>query len=181
MRLAWFSPMPLVPSGSRPAVPSWWLRPAATHRCLRRSGRPCRAGTESAQLHLCQRLALRPDGLPGRQFLSPRLLAVDFRYPGLMVLHDAISITRGRPLLRTRRAADYRAELPRIIGSNRTVSGGRRVRQPFITLADDSTVRKHQPTVHTPIIARPEGKLPGLRSSLRLAHGRRLGAEAPGS
>jgi glycosyltransferase involved in cell wall biosynthesis len=117
MRLAWFSPMPPVPSGV--AVCSAELVAALRKRheidiyvdedLVSRA-----SGADSAHVFVSRHL-LHPYDLTVYQvgnsshhdYLWPYL----FRYPGLTVLHDAhLHHARAASLLRTRRAADYRTE-----------------------------------------------------------------------
>ena len=117
MRLAWFSPMPPVPTGIAACS-------AELVGALRRQHQidvygdegavARRSGAESAH-HFVWRQRLNPYDLTVYQvgnsshhdYLWPYL----FRYPGLTVLHDAhLHHARAAALLRTRRASDYRAE-----------------------------------------------------------------------
>ena len=117
MRIAWFSPMPPVPTGI--AACSAELVAALRQQHVidvygdeTPAGRA--SGAESAH-NFVPRQRLHPYDLTVYQvgnsshhdYLWPYL----FRYPGLTVLHDAhLHHARAASLLRTRRASDYRAE-----------------------------------------------------------------------
>ena len=117
MRLAWFSPMPPVPSG----VATVSAELIAALRSRHQIDVYCDDGplanapdTESAH-NFVWRHRLRPYDLTVYQvgnsshhdYMWPYL----FRYPGLAVLHDAhLHHARAAALLRTKRADDYRAE-----------------------------------------------------------------------
>ena len=117
MRIAWFSPMPPVPTGiaacSAELVAA--LRQQHEIDVYGDEGPAGRAsGAESAH-NFVPRQRLHPYDLTVYQvgnsshhdYLWPYL----FRYPGLTVLHDAhLHHARAASLLRTRRASDYRAE-----------------------------------------------------------------------
>jgi glycosyltransferase involved in cell wall biosynthesis len=117
MRLAWFSPMPPVPSGV--AVCSAELVAALRKRheidiYVDEDPVSRASGADSAHVFVSRHL-LHPYDLTVYQvgnsshhdYLWPYL----FRYPGLTVLHDAhLHHARAASLLRTRRAADYRTE-----------------------------------------------------------------------
>jgi glycosyltransferase involved in cell wall biosynthesis len=117
MRLAWFSPMPPVPTGvaacSAELVAA--LRQQHVIDVYGDEGPVARAsGAESAHNFVPRQLS-NPYDLTVYQvgnsshhdYLWPYL----FRYPGLTILHDAhLHHARAAALLRTRRASDYRAE-----------------------------------------------------------------------
>ncbi len=117
MRLAWFSPLPPVPTGvaacSAELVAA--LRPQHVIDVYGDEGPVARAsGAESAH-NFVPRQRSNPYDLTVYQvgnsshhdYLWPYL----FRYPGLTVLHDAhLHHARAAALLRTRRSSDYRAE-----------------------------------------------------------------------
>jgi glycosyltransferase involved in cell wall biosynthesis len=117
MRLAWFSPMPPVPSGIAACSAGLVAALGDDHRIDVYVDEPVarRApGTRSAH-EFVWRHRLEPYDLTVYQlgnsshhdFLWPYL----FRYPGLTVLHDVhLHHARAAALLRTRRAADYRSE-----------------------------------------------------------------------
>jgi glycosyltransferase involved in cell wall biosynthesis len=117
MRLAWFSPMPPVPSGIAACSAGLIAALGDEHQIDVYVDEPVTRlapGTWSAH-EFVWRHRLEPYDLTVYQlgnsshhdFLWPYL----FRYPGLTVLHDAhLHHARAAALLRTRRAADYRAE-----------------------------------------------------------------------
>jgi glycosyltransferase involved in cell wall biosynthesis len=117
MRLAWFSPMPPVPSGVAACSAGLVAALGDDHRIDVYVDEPVvrlAPGTRSAH-EFVWRHRMDPYDLTVYQlgnsshhdFLWPYL----FRYPGLTVLHDAhLHHARAAALLRTRRAADYRAE-----------------------------------------------------------------------
>ena len=117
MRLAWFSPMPPVPSGIAACSAGLVAALGNEHRIDVYVDEPVvrlAPGTRSAH-EFVWRHRLDPYDLTVYQlgnsshhdFLWPYL----FRYPGLAVLHDAhLHHARAAALLRTKRAADYRAE-----------------------------------------------------------------------
>ena len=94
-----------------------------------------------------------------------------FRYPGLTVLHDAhLHHARAAPLLRTRRAADYRAEFaanhPDVSpGPGR--AGDRWIRQPPVLLLANDPARGRGVAAHgrarTATGARLDGRASGRR------------------
>jgi glycosyltransferase involved in cell wall biosynthesis len=117
MRLAWFSPMPPVPSGiaacSAGQVAALGLRHQIDVYCD--EGQVASAADTGSAHNFVWRHRLQPYDLTVFQvgnsshhdYMWPYL----FRYPGLTVLHDAhLHHARAAALLRTRRAADYRAE-----------------------------------------------------------------------
>jgi glycosyltransferase involved in cell wall biosynthesis len=126
MRLAWFSPMPPVPSGiaacsaelvdelaARHAIDVYVHETAADQSPVL-SQAQSRAGVRSAHDFIWRHRA-EPYDLPVYQignsshhdYIWPYL----FRYPGLTVLHDAhVHHARAASLLRTRRTADFRRE-----------------------------------------------------------------------
>jgi glycosyltransferase involved in cell wall biosynthesis len=117
MRLAWFSPMPPVPSGIAACSAALVAALGHEHRIDLYVDEPVARlapGTRSAH-EFVWRHRLEPYDLTVYQlgnsshhdFLWPYL----FRYPGLAVLHDAhLHHARAAALLRTKRASDYRAE-----------------------------------------------------------------------
>ena len=117
MRLAWFSPMPPVPSGVAACSAALVAALGDDHHIDVYVDEPVvrlAPGTRSAH-EFVWRHRLDPYDLTVYQlgnsshhdFLWPYL----FRYPGLTVLHDAhLHHARAAALLRTRRADDYRAE-----------------------------------------------------------------------
>jgi glycosyltransferase involved in cell wall biosynthesis len=125
MRLAWFSPMPPVPSGI--AACSAQLVAALTPEhhidvfvdepvakmaaALDDGSAPLRSAHEFLWRHRAEPYDLtvyQVGNSSHHDFLWPYL----FRFPGLAVLHDAhLHHARAAALLRTKRAADYRAEL----------------------------------------------------------------------
>jgi glycosyltransferase involved in cell wall biosynthesis len=125
MRLAWFSPMPPVPSGI--AACSAQLVAALTpeHQidvfvdepvakmaaALGDRSAPPRSAHEFLWRHRAEPYDLtvyQVGNSSHHDFLWPYL----FRFPGLAVLHDAhLHHARAAALLRTKRTADYRAEL----------------------------------------------------------------------
>src|SRR5688500_12093420 len=117
MRIAWFSPMPPVPTGI--AACSSELVAALRQRHVidvyGDEGPAGRAsGAESAH-NFVPRQRLHPYDLTvyqvGNSSHHDYLWLYLFRYPGLTVLHDAhLHHARAASLLRTRRASDYRAE-----------------------------------------------------------------------
>lgn len=126
MRLAWFSPMPPVPSGIAACSAGLVSELRKRHRIdvytdEASSGHgKTRINTEGAQgissaHEFVSRHRINPYDLTVYQignsshhdYLWPYL----FRYPGLTVLHDAhLHHARAAALLRTKRAGDYRAE-----------------------------------------------------------------------
>jgi glycosyltransferase involved in cell wall biosynthesis len=114
MRLAWFSPMPPVPSGV--AVCSAELVSALSTRhqidVYGDEDPVSRAsGADSAHAfvsrHPYDLTVYQVGNSSHHDYLWPYL----FRYPGLTVLHDAhLHHARAASLLRTKRAADYRTE-----------------------------------------------------------------------
>jgi len=118
MRLAWFSPMPPVPSGVAVCSAGLVASLAREHEIDVFVDEPVvrvAPGTRSAHdfvwLHRSTPYDLTVFQLGNsshHDYLWPYL----FRYPGLAVLHDAhLHHARAAALLRNRRAADYRAEL----------------------------------------------------------------------
>jgi len=117
MRLAWFSPMPPVPSGIAACSAGLVPQLRARHQIdvyTDESLGPRAQGTTSAH-DFVSRHRINPYDLTVYQvgnsshhdYLWPYL----FRYPGLTVLHDAhLHHARAAALLRTKRADDYRAE-----------------------------------------------------------------------
>jgi glycosyltransferase involved in cell wall biosynthesis len=117
MRLAWFSPMPPVPSGIAACSAELVGELRMRHQIdVYVDGTPGAAapGADSAHEFIC-RHRINPYDLTVYQvgnsshhdYLWPYL----FRYPGLTVLHDAhLHHARAAQLLRTKRAVDYRAE-----------------------------------------------------------------------
>ena len=117
MRLAWFSPMPPAPSGIAACSADLVGELRRRHHIdvyTDESQDRRAAGTDSAHAFI-SRHRLNPYDLTVYQvgnsshhdYLWPYL----FRYPGLVVLHDAhLHHARAAALLRTRRHADYRAE-----------------------------------------------------------------------
>jgi glycosyltransferase involved in cell wall biosynthesis len=117
MRLAWFSPVPPVPSGIAACSAALVAALGDDHQIDVYVDEPVvrlAPGTRSAH-EFVWRHRRDPYDLTVYQvgnsshhdFLWPYL----FRYPGLTVLHDAhLHHARAAALLRTRRAADYRAE-----------------------------------------------------------------------
>ena len=117
MRLAWFSPMPPVPSGIAACSAGLVAALGDDHRIDVYVDEPVvrlAPGTRSAH-EFVWRHRRDPYDLTVYQvgnsshhdYLWPYL----FRYPGLTVLHDAhLHHARAAALLRTKRAADYRAE-----------------------------------------------------------------------
>jgi glycosyltransferase involved in cell wall biosynthesis len=117
MRLAWFSPMPPVPSGVAACSAELVAALGRRHQIdvYRDEGPLASApGTDSAH-DFVWRHRLRPYDLTVYQvgnsshhdYVWPYL----FRYPGLTVLHDAhLHHARAAALLRTKRPADYRVE-----------------------------------------------------------------------
>jgi glycosyltransferase involved in cell wall biosynthesis len=117
MRLAWFSPMPPVPSGVAVCSAELVAELSKHHEIdvyVDEDPVSRASGADSAHAFVSRHL-LHPYDLTVYQvgnsshhdYLWPYL----FRYPGLTVLHDAhLHHARAASLLRTRRAADYRAE-----------------------------------------------------------------------
>ena len=117
MRLAWFSPMPPVPSGVAACSAELVAALGAQHQIdvYCDEGPVARASGTGSAHNFVWRHRLQPYDLTVYQvgnsshhdYMWPYL----FRYPGLTVLHDAhLHHARAAALLRTRRAADYRAE-----------------------------------------------------------------------
>jgi glycosyltransferase involved in cell wall biosynthesis len=123
MRLAWFSPMPPVPSGIAACSAELVAALSPEHhidvfvdepvaKMAAASGlAPWRSAHEFLWRNREQRYDLtvyQVGNSSHHDFLWPYL----FRYPGLAVLHDAhLHHARAATLLRTRRPNDYRAEL----------------------------------------------------------------------
>jgi len=117
MRVAWFSPMPPVPSGIAACSAELVGELRSRHHIdVYVDGTPgaTPAGADPAH-EFVWRHRINPYDLTVYQvgnsshhdYLWPYL----FRYPGLTVLHDAhLHHARAAQLLRTKRAADYRAE-----------------------------------------------------------------------
>ena len=186
MRLAWFSPMPPVPTGvaacSAELVAA--LRRQHVIDVYGDEGPVARAsGAESAH-HFVPRQRSDPYDLTVYQvgnsshhdYLWPYL----FRYPGLTVLHDAhLHHARAAALLRTRRASDYRAEFAaNHPGADRdlaelAVAGFDNHLYYFWPMTRLVTEASRLTAVHTPIIARTlKAELPNAAvSSIRLGHG----------
>jgi glycosyltransferase involved in cell wall biosynthesis len=186
MRLAWFSPMPPVPTGvaacSAELVAA--LRQQHVIDVYGDEGPVARAsGAESAH-NFVPRHRSHPYDLTVYQvgnsshhdYLWPYL----FRYPGLTVLHDAhLHHARAAALLRTRRASDYRAEFaanhpdadPDL--AELAVAGFDNHLYYSWPMTRLVTVASRLTAVHTPTIARAlKAELPDAAvSSIRLAHG----------
>jgi glycosyltransferase involved in cell wall biosynthesis len=186
MRLAWFSPMPPVPTGvaacSAELVAA--LRQQHVIDVYGDEGSVARAsGAESAH-NFVPRQRSDPYDLTVYQvgnsshhdYLWPYL----FRYPGLTVLHDAhLHHARAAALLRTRRASDYRAEFaanhpdadPDL--AELAVAGFDNHLYYFWPMTRLVTEASRLTAVHTPTIARTlKAELPNAAvSSIRLAHG----------
>jgi len=125
MRLAWFSPMPPVPSGIAACsaqlvsslIPEHHIdvfvdEPVAKMAAaLGDASAPLRSAHEFLWRHRAEPYDLtvyQVGNSSHHDFLWPYL----FRFPGLAVLHDAhLHHARAAALLRTKRSADYRAEL----------------------------------------------------------------------
>jgi glycosyltransferase involved in cell wall biosynthesis len=117
MRLAWFSPMPPVPSGIAACSAELVGELRRRHHVdvyVDGTPRATPPGVDSAH-EFVWRHRINPYDLTVYQvgnsshhdYLWPYL----FRYPGLTVLHDAhLHHARAAQLLRTKRVADYRAE-----------------------------------------------------------------------
>jgi glycosyltransferase involved in cell wall biosynthesis len=117
MRLAWFSPMPPVPSGIAACSAELVGELRRRHQIdvyVDATPEAAAPGTDSAH-EFVWRHRINPYDLTVYQvgnsshhdYLWPYL----FRYPGLTVLHDAhLHHARAAQLLRTKRAAHYRAE-----------------------------------------------------------------------
>jgi glycosyltransferase involved in cell wall biosynthesis len=189
MRLAWFSPMPPVPTGiatcSAELVAA--LRQQHVIDVYGDEVPVARAsGAESAH-NFVSRHRSHPYDLTVYQvgnsshhdYLWPYL----FRYPGLTVLHDAhLHHARAAALLRTRRPSDYRAEF----AANHP-DANRDLAELAVAGFDNHLYYSWPMTrlvveasrftvVHTPIIARRlKAELPNAAvSSIRLAHGTRV-------
>jgi glycosyltransferase involved in cell wall biosynthesis len=117
MRLAWFSPIPPVPSGIAACSAELVAALGGQHHIdVYCDESPVASGPGAGSAHnFVWRHRLQPYDLTVFQvgnsshhdYMWPYL----FRYPGLTVLHDAhLHHARAAALLRTRRAADYRAE-----------------------------------------------------------------------
>jgi glycosyltransferase involved in cell wall biosynthesis len=122
MRLAWFSPMPPVPSGIAACSAELVAALSGEHRIDVYVDEPAFAEATASQAQNVRsahefiwRHRADPYDLTVYQvgnsshhdYLWPYL----FRYPGLTVLHDAhLHHARAAALLRTKRAGDYRAE-----------------------------------------------------------------------
>jgi glycosyltransferase involved in cell wall biosynthesis len=125
MRLAWFSPMPPVPSGIAACSAELITALTPEHQIDVFVDEPVArmaagVGNEYARPLSAHEFLWRHRGQPydltvyqvgnssHHDFLWPYL----FRFPGLAVLHDAhLHHARAAALLRTKRSADYRAEL----------------------------------------------------------------------
>jgi glycosyltransferase involved in cell wall biosynthesis len=123
MHLAWFSPMPPVPSGiadcSADLIAELGKRHTIDVYVHETSSSPAMIVTRGADVYSAHdfvwRHRLKPYDLPVYQlgnsshhdYIWPYL----FRYPGLTVLHDAhLHHARAAALLRTNRPSDFRAE-----------------------------------------------------------------------
>jgi glycosyltransferase involved in cell wall biosynthesis len=117
MRLAWFSPVPPVPSGIAACSAGLVAALGAEHAIdvyvdepVTRLAPATRSAHEFVWRHRREPYDLTVYQLGNsshHDFLWPYL----FRYPGLAVLHDAhLHHARAAALLRTRRAGDYRVE-----------------------------------------------------------------------
>ncbi len=120
MRLAWFSPMPPVPSGIAACSAELVGELGKRHDIdvyvhTTTASAATVSGSVSSAHDFVWRHRLRPYGLTIYQlgnsshhdYIWPYL----FRYPGLTVLHDAhLHHARAAALLRTKRPADFRAE-----------------------------------------------------------------------
>src|SRR5262245_36833711 len=117
VRLAWFSPVPPVPSGVAVCTADLLNGLSGTHAIDVYVDEPVArlaADTRSAHDFVWQHRRSPYDltvyqvgNSSHHDYLWPYL----FRYPGLAVLHDAhLHHARAAALLRTRRADDYRAE-----------------------------------------------------------------------
>ena len=125
MRLAWFSPMPPVPSGIAACSAELVAALSPEHHidvfvdepvakmvaALGHASAPARSAHEFLWRNRADPYDLtvyQVGNSSHHDFLWPYL----FRYPGLAVLHDAhLHHARAATLLRTKRPADYRAEL----------------------------------------------------------------------
>jgi glycosyltransferase involved in cell wall biosynthesis len=186
MRLAWFSPMPPVPTGIAACSAAIVAALRGQHQIdVYGDEGPLDRAPGSASAHnFVWRHRLAPYDLTVYQvgnsshhdYLWPYL----FRYPGLTVLHDAhLHHARAAALLRSRRAADYRAEFAASHpDANRDLA-------ELAVAGFDSHLYYSWPmtrlvveasrltAVHTPAIAcalRAELPAAGV-SSIRLAHG----------
>jgi glycosyltransferase involved in cell wall biosynthesis len=117
MRLAWFSPMPPVPSGVATVSAELIAALGRDHQIdvYCDDGPLARAPETQSAHNFVWRHRLQPYDLTVYQvgnsshhdYMWPYL----FRYPGLVVLHDAhLHHARAAALLRTKRAGDYRTE-----------------------------------------------------------------------
>ena len=156
MRLAWFSPLPPVPTGvatcSRDAVAEIGKRHAIdVYVHGGDAGAPLAAveapewvRVYSAHDFVWRHRAepVRSDRLSSWKLIASRLLvAVSVRYPGLTVLHDVhVHHARAAALLRTRRADDFRREFAANHPGRLCRPGGTRrrgIRQPVVLLLAD--------------------------------------------
>jgi glycosyltransferase involved in cell wall biosynthesis len=198
MRLAWFSPMPPVPSGiaacsaelvdaliSRHAIDVYVHETAADQA----SGdtRPKSRGRVRSAHDFIWRHQAEPYDLQVYQignsshhdYIWPYL----FRYPGLTVLHDAhVHHARAASLLRTKRTGDFRREF----GANQpdvsidlaelAIAGLDNHLYYFSPMNRLVIEASRLTAVHTPPLARQlSDELPHVRvTAIRLAHGRLL-------
>jgi glycosyltransferase involved in cell wall biosynthesis len=186
MRLAWFSPMPPVPTGVA-ACSAELVAALGMHHEIEvyRDDGPLAsaAGTESAH-NFVWRHRRRPYDLTifqlGNSSHHDYMWPYLFRYPGLTVLHDAhLHHARAAALLRTKRAADYRAEFrANHPDTNRDLAelaiagfdNHLYYAWPMTRLVVEAS---RLTAVHTAPLARAiEAELPGAAvASLRLGHG----------
>src|SRR6476620_8331335 len=126
MRLAWFSPLPPVRSGiadcSRDVIGELGRRHAIdvyVHENKPRESVPTLESLESVRAYSAHDFLWRHGAEPydltvyqvGNSSHHDYIWPYLFRYPGLAVLHDVhLQHARAAQLLRTKRAADYRAE-----------------------------------------------------------------------
>jgi len=192
MRLAWFSPMPPVPSGIA-ACSAELVSELGTghtidvyaHTTTPASGVNVNRGSVNSAHDFVWRHRLRPYDLTIYQlgnsshhdYIWPYL----FRYPGLTVLHDAhLHHARAAALLRTQRQADFRDEF----AANHP--GVSRDLAELAVAGFDSQLYYEWPmtrlvisasrltAVHSrPLMHQIQGELPEARvTAIRLAHGR---------
>jgi glycosyltransferase involved in cell wall biosynthesis len=191
MRLAWFSPMPPVPSGIA-ACSAELVRALGTRHAIdvyvHSGARVSTTGADGPNIHSAHDFVWRNRRQPydltvfqiGNSSHHDYIWPYLFRYPGLTVLHDAhVHHARAAALLRTKRPSDFRAEFA---ANHPDVS----VDLAELAVAGFDTAMYYEwpmsrlvieasrlTAVHTrPLMSLLNEQLPGARlTSIRLAHG----------
>lgn len=198
MRLAWFSPMPPVPSGIAACSAELVDELAARHtidvyvhespgissqvNTDRSAGIRVMSAHDFVWRHRADPYELtiyQVGNSSHHDYIWPYL----FRYPGLTVLHDAhVHHARAASLLRTKRAADFRREFAAnhpetsVDVAELTIAGFDNHLHYFSPMSRLIIEGSRLTAVHTPALARQlADEIPDARiTDIRLAHGRRL-------